>query len=410
MTQSLHPGSGDAALGLGANLGYRELSCCLGYMRPATEERKMTAMLLRGSLGMSRVVILVLMAALPAASQPVSVDQLRQALATLNAARKSDRAIAQATRSLELTERLTEATLDRMKAEFKPGPDALLSLELLSYSSLFLDPPLTDLPQEPPPDADGELGMMNAAANYVATTLRHMPDFLATRITRAFDDSVTAVSLRSSEMKLMGTANREITYRDGRETVLATTSQTFKSSPEEPEAGLSSQGEFGPILGTVLMDSSKGTVTWSHWEKTETGLAAVFRYKVPGDASHYIVDFCCENDETPNFPGSFYHGTPAYHGSLSVDPDTGAILRVTIEAELPSGPIMRSAVAVEYGPVDIGGKSYICPVRSVAISSSRSYLAKFKRDTTITRVNEVVFTNYHRFGSSLRVLSSPSTP
>ena len=102
----------------------------------------------------------------------------------------------------------------------------------------------------------------------------------------------------------------------------------------------------------------------------------------------------------PILPGNSYHGTPPYHGSLYIDPTTGAILRVTFEAELkPPSPLIRSAASIEYGNVDIGGKSYICPVESVAISSSRIYLAKEKRDTTILRINEVVFADYHRFGS-----------
>jgi hypothetical protein len=184
----------------------------------------------------------------------------------------------------------------------------------------------------------------------------------------------------------------------------------FKSQ-EESGPGLTSPGEFGPVLAIVLSDSSKGTVTWSHWENTAAGVGAVFHYRVPKDASHYVVDFCCENNEFPDFPGSLYHGTPPYHGSLYVDPTSGAILRITLEAEFgPSDPIIRSAASIEYGSVEIGGKSYICPVESVAISSARSYLVKEDRDKTVLRLNQVVFTNYHRFGSTVRVLTNPPIP
>ena len=61
--------------------------------------------------------------------------------------------------------------------------------------------------------------------------------------------------------------------------------------------------------------------------------------------------------------------TPAYHGYLSIDPNTGAVLRIAIEAELSSGdPIERAATVVDYGRVAIGGQDFICPIRSVAIS------------------------------------------
>jgi hypothetical protein len=273
------------------------------------------------------------------------------------------------------------------------------------------DPPPSELPEKDPPDDAANLSMLRAANNFVATTLRHMPDFLAMRITRSFDNSSAAVfhpGVPPFQLQLMGTMSQETAYRDGRETALENSSSSkFKSSQEESGPGLKSQVEFGPILATVLGDSSKGSATWSHWEQTTVGLAAVFHYEVSANAFHYVVDFCCENNDFPDFPGSFYHGTPAYHGSLYLDPTTGAILRITLEAELdPSGLLMSSAVSVEYGIVDIGGKSYICPVESVAVSSARSYLVKNSRDTTVHRLNEVVITNYHRFGSTVHVLQS----
>jgi hypothetical protein len=48
-------------------------------------------------------------------------------------------------------------------------------------------------------------------------------------------------------------------------------------------------------------------------------------------------------------------------------------------------------------------------MQSLAISSTRSYLAKEDLDTTVLRLNKVVFTNYHRFGSTARVVTNPPT-
>jgi hypothetical protein len=51
-------------------------------------------------------------------------------------------------------------------------------------------------------------------------------------------------------------------------------------------------------------------------------------------------------------------------------PGTGAILRMTMEAELgwirepnlnPVLPAKGAAMMVEYGPVEIGGRKYVCP-------------------------------------------------
>jgi hypothetical protein len=107
--------------------------------------------------------------------------------------------MARAISSLDLSDHLTTPTLDRMKAEFKPGPKILLSLELPSYSSSFLDLPPAELLERDAPDAAACLSMMSAARTFVATIMRHMPDFLATRITRSFDNSSAAHRKIASE-------------------------------------------------------------------------------------------------------------------------------------------------------------------------------------------------------------------
>jgi hypothetical protein len=98
-----------------------------------------------------------------------------------------------------------------------------------------------------------------------------------------------------------------------------------------------------------------------------------------------------------------YKGTPAYHGSISIDPATGTVLRIAIKSDLPpKDRLVRADLFVQYGSVEIGGRSYICPIRSVASS-----LIRFPESTparTLLCLNEATFTNYHRFGASVRVL------
>jgi hypothetical protein len=53
---------------------------------------------------------------------------------------------------------------------------------------------------------------------------------------------------------------------------------------------------------------------------------------------------------------------------------------------------------IEYGPVEIGGKKYDCPLRSVVIMRARIY-APYE-----TLLNDIVYTDYHKFGSEARML------
>jgi hypothetical protein len=357
-------------------------------------------------------------------AQRSTIKQLQQRLAACQAAKDSDATVAGQLRSMELTEQLTEPTLIQLVASFKPGPETLLALNLHADYSAFLEPPAEELPEMAPPSAAEQQSMMKSALNFVAVTLGQLPNLMATRVTRSFDDT-TPRDTRSSgvpqsiHLHPAGTFTQEITYRNGRESFSHVSGDSTDHEQDKSPPGLTSWGEFGAVLAIILTDASRGKLSWSHWERTSTGLEAAFRYEVPKKASHYDVDFCCVRD--PKVPSSIvanlgdtqdpsnaYHGTPGYHGFLYLDPATGAILRIALDTELRSSdPITRSAVSVQYRLVEIGGKNYICPARSVAISSTRSQFEGDLIGKTIHRINEVSFTNYHRFGSTLRIIPNP---
>jgi hypothetical protein len=94
----------------------------------------------------------------------------------------------------------------------------------------------------------------------------------------------------------------------------------------------------------------------------------------------------------------------AYHGEIAFDPVSGTILRIAIVADMPFGDyVVRSDIAVEYGVVEIEGKSYICPVRSISLLVE---YASANHDSLPQRLlNDVVYQQYHRFGSEMRILT-----
>jgi len=390
---------------------------------------------------------------LPAgAAKRVTVEQLEQALAADSAAHRDDAEAARQLGELELSERLTGATLARFNARRSLGPKAGLALEMLADQSAFLDPPVSELPATAVPDAATQQRMMDAARGYVIQTVPHLIDFFATRNTIRFDDSPQVLvkgdwPVRAG-LHLAGSSSQEVTFRDGKESRQAVRQSNSKSASvpqEQQEKGLNSWGEFGPALAVVLTDAAKGKTSWSHWEETPAGLAAVFRYSVPRSASHYAVSYCCVPGAPSSVPlptigglgrgaarsqtsvepeGAGTHAfseTPGYHGSLAVDPATGAILRVTIEAEMKVGsPLTRAATAVEYGRIQIGDRSFVCPVRSVAVSIEEPR-GRLVPGTSVgdwgnssanpigapaLLLNETRFSNYHRMAATARVVPS----
>jgi hypothetical protein len=153
---------------------------------------------------------------------------------------------------------------------------------------------------------------------------------------------------------------------------------------------------------------------WSHWEQGATGAQAVFRYAVPEETSRFNVWHCCSPDDD----GTTKFGKLAgYHGEIAIDPASGAILRMVLQADLsPPLPLVRSDIMIEYGPVEIGGITYICPVRSVAIARGRTvrYMQEWSESFRTygpyaTTLNDVSFGNYHVFRSEVRLLTG-ATP
>ena len=96
-----------------------------------------------------------------------------------------------------------------------------------------------------------------------------------------------------------------------------------------------------------------------------------------------------------------------------MDPATGTILRVSLVADLGgSSTIDRGAIAVEYGRVKIADNTFICPVRSLALSSASPAVDATFEGATTEWLNENLFTDYHIFAATSRILteSAAATP
>jgi hypothetical protein len=363
---------------------------------------------------MGRMIVLVVMvsalvahAAEPGSTIEVSVAQLQQFLASQQAANASDSATARQLRGVELTEQLTEFALGRIKAQFKPGEETAAELEVLADLSAFLDPPPSGIAKKSAPTDAEQRVILGAATKFVNVTLRHLPDFLATRTTRSFEDIpvFTADSSFQSGMHAMGMMQREVAFRNGREFATNTEETGSEDSGRKAaSAALSSAGEFGPVLATIIADSGQGKVSWGYWEKRDSAPAAVFRYEVPKNAAHYAISFCCTwNSEKDGFES--YRGQPAYHGTISVDPASGEVVRLTLEAHfdhLEQPPSF--GLVVQYGRVEIEGNSLVCPLRSAVVVRCTQFARK--RTWNVVHVNDMTFTGYRRFGSTARVLAS----
>jgi hypothetical protein len=352
------------------------------------------------------------------APEKVTVDQLEQALSV--ATGKSDAEMAQALSRLELIERLSGARFAHLRVNL-PGEKSQQELLILADQAIFLPPPDDEIVQEPAPDPSATRQMLVQIVNYVNTTVRQLPNLMAIRETTGFEDrpaedrldATGTLSLSYLPIHFVGKSSIAVTYRDRKEVVDESATKPLKQGAAI--GGLTTTGEFGPILSTVLADALKGKITWARWEQGASSRVAVFHFEVPDEKSSYHVKFCCVPEgysDTGQPELKAFDERASYHGEIAFDPADGSILRITIEAEMPAkGLVSNAGIAIEYGPVEIAGKSFVCPNKSVSVllahtamqqgmSSRTNYQGQAK-----TYLNNVEFSQYRRFGSETRILA-----
>ena len=374
---------------------------------------------------------LTLLAILIAVSTPafavktVTVEQLEQTLSAAQAARQSDDVTAQQLSDVRLTNRLAGSVLQHLITA-SPGTRTTQALHAVADASAFLDPPSNEIQDKPAPTGPEQSAIFGQVLHYAVHVLPTLPNFMASRVTEHYVDSMRGLESQESQQRgglfLIGTHSALISYRDGRETddpsLLATSSPSDKrkhqSGTVDPVGGLTSWGEFGPILKVVLGDSIKGKLTWARWQQEDNKPVAVFRLAVDRSVSHYGVSYCCETS-TETTAGAFVQTKHpitlrqiGYHGLLEVDPESGTILRITIQADLrPEDLILQASMMLEYAPVKIADSLYSCPTHSVSSSVSLTQFESHGELHPAKRMllNDVQFVDYHRFGSESTLIT-----
>jgi hypothetical protein len=372
-----------------------------------------------------RIVIGLLLAVslqLPArAARRVTVQQVDLLLEEYKG--QSDGKVAAQLADMVLTERAPSARLKSWEAKF-PGRRCHEILTELVDASSFEELPESDKLAQSAPDVDGQRTMLMKTVDYLNQALSRLPNFFATRRTEYYEDkppaqtadhfdpgpggrrstavpTMTQSTSTAERMHIVDQANVPVSYQDGYE--MRGTKRLDPTVLGEPVKGLTTVGEFGPILAVVFPDAVRGKIYWGYWERGASGALAVYRYKVPASESRYLVQFPRGKD--------MLKVLPAYHGEISIDPESGAIMRITIVPDFaPPYELVKEGMMVEYGPVALGGTNYICPLKGVALAvmpmndpTSDAYPAQ-------TQLNDVAFTDYHLLRSESRIVPAQDAP
>ncbi len=351
----------------------------------------------------------------------VTIEQLKQRIGAASGRRDAE--LAGELSGEEISGRLDDATLTALEGQ-APGPRTIAALVALADESAFQDSGAAESSGEPAPDFNEQERILSSAGDYVNTVMPRLPNFFATRVTSRYEetpehyDSTGRRRIAYQPLHWVDISKETVLYRNGREIVDPGVERQRKAHAQE--AGLATRGTFGSILGAANdAIAIPGGMTWSRWERGAAGSEAVFRYAIPKEKSRFQVGYCC----LPKGEGTgAFHMLAGYHGEVTIDPRSGAILRLTLQADLDAGeplaragmPLTRSDLRIEYGPVEIGGKTYICPLHAISIARSRTVkiLAGLPGEFRTfgpfaTSLNDVTFDHYHLFRSDVRILSGP---
>jgi hypothetical protein len=364
------------------------------------------------------------------AARRVTIKQIDQSLTAMIGSSKTESDILQYLTQTELTERMSTEDLNRWKEKITDKASSR-ALTLLADKSTFLNPPADEIPKNPPLDKEAQQKLIASASDYIDKTISKFPNFFATEAIMLFENTPpgtdsSGYKINFQPMHYESTISAKVLYRNGKEIMESAAGQISEDDQVvSPSAGLLSSGQFGPVLKTVFADAGKGKLIWSHWESRtgQSGEAAptiaVFRYSVPRKESHYRIKVELAGASKPR------SSRPGYHGEIALDPASGTVLRLTLHADASEEDSLSVAnMMVEYGPVVIGGRTYICPTRSIAVVSTNfdslmnasgasleSHESPNLQHRTEdenhqqTLLNDVVFEHYHLLRSEAKILT-----
>lgn len=349
------------------------------------------------------------------AAEDVTVRQLENRLAT--AGGSSDKKLEKEIASLHLTERLDRRLLVKLSNAL-PGDRSRNALMAVADASVFLPPPQSEVLPEFPPDPKLQGEILIRTAGFVGEEVKHMPNFLARRVTTRFQDAV----LFPYSDRIQFYTPRDFHFFDSRTANLryvgGQEEETKASSKATQERditllpkGLTTWGAFGPLLEMIITDILQSKVGWQRWERSDAGKLAVFQFFVPQEGSHYTVEYCCSYD--PKGEATEFKATPTYHGEITIDPSTGNVWRITLICDLAPGQVItRADVELEYAPVEIAGQSYFVPLRGVSISATPAVSNHAVGSDgytevdhyTVTSINDLQFRDYRVFRTDMRIV------
>jgi hypothetical protein len=208
----------------------------------------------------------------------------------------------------------------------------------------------------------------------------NLPNFICQEFMARF-------SQRGREQTPLDVVSAEIIYSNGQESYRNVKIDDHATQKSLQEIGGSwSTGEFASMLLDLFSPNTDAQFR-SGGASTIAGLSAqVYDFQVRIENSHWQVQ---AGSQTLS---------PAYEGSVWIDPKTARVLRIEMQARdiPPDFPLSTIESAVDYSDVMIKGASFLLPVHAESLGC--------QRDTNQCDHNVIDFRNYHEFKVDVKIV------
>jgi hypothetical protein len=231
----------------------------------------------------------------------------------------------------------------------------------------------------PAPTREEQRRILIAVSNYAEQYVDSLPNFICDQTTQQFE-----AGRKPKKWHQLDSLTSKLVFNKGREErSLELVNGRPVSAHRRVRTPLTSEGEFGILLREIFDPSTDTGFSWSNWETVDGHPVAVLNFSI--DKSH----------STLKLTGEMGSGIAPYRGSVTVDPQTGEIWKVT-DAAFDIPPIVQTesiATTIVYGRVTIGEHSFLLPTHATVLLNTG--------DNNIR--NEMSFDDYRKFESDSKI-------
>ncbi len=276
-----------------------------------------------------------------------------------------------------------------------PGPPAVEGLQPAPAPPQEISNPSGQQTQEQPKQEEPPLKPLSSEQDKIIAKAREialdytrrLPDFICLQLTRRYVDPKG-----ESDFQLRDTVTLQLTYFGQKEDYKLISRKTnYKLDPKQGSSadssftsleGATSSGEFGTLLRRIFEPATHAEFWFQRRASLRRQPVLVFGYRVPASSSRLKIEYN---------PGAKVY-TPAYTGSLFIDPETHEVLRATMQAErIPSSfPIQAATTQLDFARQNLAGQEYLLPVSAVV---------DMREGRRVSR-NDIEFRNYRKYSAA----------